>query len=72
MDLLGDVGPMEGHFGPFRDSVSLHTRLVHSLHRTCNRLENRFGHTRWELLGDVGQVEAHFSLFGDSVSLGAR
>jgi hypothetical protein len=27
--------------------VLIHTRLVHSLRRTCNRLENHFGHTRW-------------------------
>jgi hypothetical protein len=47
MDLLGDVGQMEVRFGPFGDSVNLHTRLVHSLHRTCNRLGSRFGRTRW-------------------------
>jgi hypothetical protein len=47
MDLQGDVGQMEAHLGPFGDSVNLHTRLVHSLHRTCNKLGNHFGHTRW-------------------------
>jgi hypothetical protein len=47
MDLLGDVGQMEARFGPFGDSVNLHTRLVHSLHRTCNRLGSHFGRTRW-------------------------
>jgi hypothetical protein len=45
MDLLGDMGQMEAHFGPFRDSVNLHVRLVHRLHRTCNWLRNHFGHT---------------------------
>jgi hypothetical protein len=34
MDLLGDVGRMEAHFGPFGDSVNLHIRLVHDLRRT--------------------------------------
>jgi hypothetical protein len=47
MDFLGDVGQIEARFGPFGDSVNLHTRLVHGLHRTCNRLGNHFGHTRW-------------------------
>jgi hypothetical protein len=47
MDLQGDVGQMEAHLGPFGDSVNLHSRLVHSLRRTCNRLENGFGHTQW-------------------------
>jgi hypothetical protein len=46
MDLLGDVGQKEAHFGPFGDSVNLHTTLVHSLRRISNRLENHFGHTR--------------------------
>jgi hypothetical protein len=72
MDLLGDMGEMEAHFGLFGYSVNLHTRLVHSLRRTCNILENHFGHTQWKHLGDVGQVEAHFVPFGDSVSLGVR
>jgi hypothetical protein len=72
MVLLGDVGQMEAHFGPFGDSVNPHTRLGHNLRRTCRRLRNHFGHTQWKLLGDVGQVEAHFGLFGDSVNLGIR
>jgi hypothetical protein len=29
MDPLGDVGEMKAHFGPFGDSGSLHTGLVH-------------------------------------------
>jgi hypothetical protein len=47
MELLGDMGQVEARFGPFGDSVNLHTRLVHDLCRTCNRLENHFGHTQW-------------------------
>jgi hypothetical protein len=50
MELLGDVDQMKAHFGPFGDSVNLHTRLVHNLCRACNRLKNHFGHTRWDFL----------------------
>jgi hypothetical protein len=28
MELLGDVGPVESHFGPFGDSVSVNKRSV--------------------------------------------
>jgi hypothetical protein len=59
MELLGEVGQVEGHFGPFRDSVSLSTRYVHGLRLTYRRLRNHFGQTM-ELQGDVGQMEAHF------------
>jgi hypothetical protein len=34
MELLGDVGHVESHFGPFGDSVSLGARWVHSLCQT--------------------------------------
>jgi hypothetical protein len=40
MDLLGNVGQMEAHLGPFRDIVNLHTRLVHYAKRAIGR-------TRW-------------------------
>jgi hypothetical protein len=68
---------MEAHIGPFGDKVNLHARLVHDLHRTCNRLGNHFGHTRWKflvtwVLGDMGQVEAHFGPYRDNVNHGAR
>jgi hypothetical protein len=44
MDLLGDVGQMEAHFGLFEHSVNIHVRWLHGL---CNRLENQFRRTRW-------------------------
>jgi hypothetical protein len=47
MDLLGDVGQIEAHFGLYGDSANLDTRYVPHLCRTGNRLENHFGHTRW-------------------------
>ena len=45
--LLGDVGEVEAHFSLFGDSINLDPSLVHSLHRTRNRLGSRFGCTRW-------------------------
>ena len=47
MELLGDVGDVEPHFGPFIDSLSVDARLVHSLRQTYQRLRNHFGCTRW-------------------------
>jgi hypothetical protein len=43
MELLGDVGHEESHFGPFGDRVSVGEREVHWLHRMYHRLRNRFG-----------------------------
>ena len=34
MELLGDVGLLELHFDPFGNSVSVGSRLVHSLRQT--------------------------------------
>jgi hypothetical protein len=47
MELLGEVGHVEPHFGLFGDSVSVGARYVHGLRRTYHRLKNRFGRTRW-------------------------
>jgi hypothetical protein len=47
MILLGDEAEVEARFGPFGDSANLDARLVHCLRRTYQRLENHFGHTRW-------------------------
>jgi hypothetical protein len=33
-ELLGDVGHMESHFGPFADSVSVSARLLQGLRQT--------------------------------------
>jgi hypothetical protein len=38
MELLGDVGHVESHFGPFGDSVSVSARQVHGLHQRYHRL----------------------------------
>jgi hypothetical protein len=47
MVLLRDVDQVVAHFGSFGDSINLDARLVHGLRRTCNRLKNCFGHSRW-------------------------
>jgi hypothetical protein len=65
MKLLGDVGHVESHFGPFGDSANLDARQVQGLRRTYHRLKNCFWTHRMEL-------ESHFGPFGDSVSIGAR
>jgi hypothetical protein len=56
MELLGDVGQEEAHFGLYGYSVNLGVRYVHGLGLTYHRLENHFGQTM-ELLGDVGQMK---------------
>jgi hypothetical protein len=45
MELLGDVGHVESHIGPSRDSVSVDARWVHGLRQTSHWLKNHFGHT---------------------------
>ena len=45
MELLGDVGHVEAHFGLFGDSANLDARVEDGLRRTYHRLRNRFGHT---------------------------
>jgi hypothetical protein len=47
MVLLGDVGQVEAHFGPFGDGVNLDARYVHGLRRMHHEHGNHFGHTRW-------------------------
>ena len=42
MELLGDVGHVQSHFNPFRDSVSIGVRQVHGLCQVYHRLRNQF------------------------------
>jgi hypothetical protein len=42
MELLGDMGHVESHFGPFGGSVSVSARYIHSLRLTYHSLRNRF------------------------------
>jgi hypothetical protein len=69
MVLLGDVGQVEAHLGPFGDSVNLSARWVHDLRRMYQGHQNLFWGHSMVLLGDMGRVEAHFGPFGDSVNL---
>jgi hypothetical protein len=46
MELVGDVGHVESHVGPFGDSVSVNATLVHGLRQTYHMLWNHFGCTR--------------------------
>jgi hypothetical protein len=45
MELLGDLGHVESHFGLFADSANMDAMLVQGLHRTYHRLRNHFGRT---------------------------
>jgi hypothetical protein len=47
MGLLGDEAQVEAQLGPFGDSATLDARMVHGLRRTCRRLGNSIGGTRW-------------------------
>jgi hypothetical protein len=47
MGLLGDGAQVVARFGPFGDSSTLATRLVHGLRRIDRRLENSTRGTRW-------------------------
>jgi hypothetical protein len=38
VELLGDVGHVESHFGPFGDNVNVGARLVQGLRQMYNRL----------------------------------
>ena len=50
MELIGDVGHVESHFGPFGDSVNLGARSVQDLNRMYHGHENRFGRNVWNSL----------------------
>jgi hypothetical protein len=61
MELPGDMGHVESHFGLFGDSVS----------GLCQcKIGARFA--RNKLLGDISHVECHFNPFGDSANPDAR
>ena len=68
IELLGDVGHVESHFGLFGDWV----RLVHGLRQTYHRLRKSSWTHPMVLLGDEAQVEARFGLFGESANLDTR
>jgi hypothetical protein len=70
MDLLGDVGHVESHFGLFGDRVSsVQDRC--SVHTKCSRGSEIVLDTPDGTLGDEAQG-ASFGSFGDSDNLDAR
>ena len=46
MELVGDVGHVESHFGPFGESVLVKDRCTICATHIIG-LENHFGRTRW-------------------------
>jgi hypothetical protein len=69
MDLLGGVGQMEAHFGPFGGSGNLDAKLVHGFASNVQYAHRSFWAHPIELLGDMGEVETRFGPFGDGVNL---
>jgi hypothetical protein len=66
MELLGEVGHVESHFDPFRDSVTIGAWFSPNVQQA----RKSFWTQTMELLGDVGHAKSHFSPFGDFVSFG--
>ena len=58
MELLGDTGHVESHFGLFGDGISVGGRQVHGLRQTYHWLRKSFWMHPMVLLGDEAQVEA--------------
>ena len=71
MELLGDVGRVQSHFFPFRDSVSVGARWCMVRARRTIGSEVVLDAPNVPL-GDEAQVEAHFGPFKDSANRDAR
>jgi hypothetical protein len=71
MELVGDMGKVDGRFGSLGDGVNLSVRYVHGFRRMYHKHAIHFGHTRCTPRLR-GQMDACFDLFGDSVNLDAR
>jgi hypothetical protein len=72
MELLGDVGLLETHFGSFEDGVIAGARQLHGLRQMYQRLRKSFWMHPMVLLGDEAQVVARFGLCRDTANLDAR
>jgi hypothetical protein len=70
--LLGDVGHLESHFGPFRDGVGVVARQVSRFAPNVPYAHKLFWTHSMVLLGYEAQLEACFGPFGDSANLDAR
>jgi hypothetical protein len=71
MELLGDVGQVEGRFGLLGDGVNL-GKIGAWFALNIPWAWKLFWAYPMELLGNVGQMEARFSPFGDYVNLDTR
>jgi hypothetical protein len=70
MELLGDVGHVESHFGPL-EIVLVSVQDSSIVLILLQLAQKSFWMHPTELLCDVGHVESCF-LFGDCVNFGAR
>jgi hypothetical protein len=68
MELLGDMGQVDAHFGLFGDNVNLSARFAQNVPRAWKF----FWPHSMELLVDMSQMKASFGLFGDNVNLDVR
>jgi hypothetical protein len=64
MELLGNVGHVESHFGLFWNLVLVYLNIPQA--------QKSFWTHTMELPSDLGHVESHFNPFGDSGNLDAR
>jgi hypothetical protein len=71
MELLGDVGHVDSHFGRFGGSVSVGARGAWFVPNFPYD-EKSFWTHQMVLEGDEAVVDAHFGTFGDSANLDAR
>jgi hypothetical protein len=68
MELLGDVGQVEGHFDSLGDGVNL-GKIGARIAANVPWAWKSFCAYPMELLGNVGQMEARFGPFGCSINL---
>jgi hypothetical protein len=71
MELLGDVGQVEGRFSPYGHGVN-HGATKVQVWEIVHRLQKIILDTLDGTPFDMGQIEAHISPFVDSVNLDAR
>jgi hypothetical protein len=71
MEVLGDVGKVEGRFDSLGDGVNL-GKIGPRIVANVPWAWKSFCSYPMELLSNVGQMEAHFALFGCSVNLDTR
>jgi hypothetical protein len=68
MKLLGDVGHVESHFGPFGDGVSVGALFAPNVPQA----QKSFWTHTMELQGDMCHVQSYFMSFGDTDNVDAR